>query len=425
MPRKKTATGRRDNRTGAIYKDGKGYRVQIQTNIDPADGKPILKKARAKDHDEAVEKLARLQALYRTRTLAAPSDMTLAKYVEEWLEENVKPTKALKTYEQRKWVLETHVIPTLGKKKLDAVTRRDVQTLIATLAKQPVKPRSKPDKKQPIPDYEGKPGPKPTKKVEEPKPETPPRLLGRRTLEVVVAVLHALYAEAIRNSLAGSNPAADIPLPSIQQKTPEFLTPEEVTALVGKLTNSPIRQLVLFMLSTGTRIGEATGVRWQDIDLTKGFVRITGQLQRIDGELQYRPVTKSNRDRTLTLSPWLNTELQQMRSKQLLDEHKDPEGIAFLNSFGRRFDGKYVYSELAACCDAAKIKRVSPHKLRHTAATLALMDTGDIHAVQKLLGHKQAALTTNLYGHATAERLRPAMDALSKLIQPAEPAAEK
>jgi len=409
MATKSRSQGRRDSGTGSIYRDGEGYRVQVLLGHDPATGKPIVKKCRASTHEAAVEALARLQQSNRQGRLAAPTGLTLGKYLDDWLEVRVRPHRAPKTYQQRKWAIETHILPTLGKKRLDRLTRRDVQGLVSALATHPVQSRAK------------------SKGEDAPKADSEPtrRILGRRTLEVVVAVLHASYEDAIRDGIATQNPATYIDLPPAPRKAPEFLTPDQVGKLNGKLDGSSIRELIRFMIATGARLGEATGIRWTDVDLDKGFVRICGQLQRIAGKLEYRPVTKTNQDRTPTLPHWLVDDLKSLRAKQLIDGHTDPDGIAFLNPFGRRLDAKYVYKELARLCHAAKIPPVSPHKLRHTAATLALMETGDLHGVQKMLGHQQVALTSNLYGHATAERLRPITDALGKLIAPnLEPTAD-
>ena len=90
----------------------------------------------------------------------------------------------------------------------------------------------------------------------------------------------------------------------------------------------------------------------------------------------------------------------------------------FLNPWGRGINQKFVCTEQAAACVKSEIPVVSPHKLHHTAATLALMETGDLHGVQKMLDHQQVALTSNLYGPATAERLRPITDALGQLVNP-------
>lgn len=406
MATKKTK-GRNPNRMGSIFKDGNGYRVQVLLRHDPATGNPVYKKVRAKTHDEAVDALQKLQHSARLAPIATPTGLTLATYVDQWLETRIKPARALKTYQQYKWVLTTHVVPTLGKKRVDHVTRVDVQTLVATLAKQQVKSRVKPkDEEERKAD------------AEKQRPN-----LSRRTLQLASAVLHSAYEDAIRDGLASMNPATYITLPKASKKAAEFLDPKQVIALIKNLDGSPVKELVKFMLATGTRLGEATGVRWDDLDLVGRFAHIGGQLQRIDRKLEYRPATKTNQDRTLTLSQWLADELKDMKSKQLVAGHKDPDGIAFLNPFGRRFDPKYVNLELAAACTKAKIPVVSPHKLRHTAATLALMETGDLHGVQKLLGHQQVALTANLYGHATAERTRTITDALGKFFAPDLPTA--
>jgi site-specific recombinase XerD len=118
------------------------------------------------------------------------------------------------------------------------------------------------------------------------------------------------------------------------------------------------------------------------------------------------------------MSAWLAERFKTMKAGQVVNGYSDPDGIAFLSEHGRRFDPRNVNKELAEVCVKAKIPVVSPHKLRHTAATLALMETGDLHGVQKMLGHQQVALTSNLYGHATAERLRPITDALGKIVNP-------
>lgn len=184
------------------------------------------------------------------------------------------------------------------------------------------------------------------------------------------------------------------------------------------------------MLSTGTRLGEARGIRWEDLDLdTKNpetgepepLVRIRGQLQRIGGKLTYRATTKTHQDRVLPLPATMGRELRAIAAQQMVDGIADPDGIVFLNPEGRRLDEKYVSDRLKAACVEAGIKPISPHKLRHTSATLALAESGgDLHAVQKMLGHQQSRLTADLYGHATPERLRGPMSYGERLLNPGE-----
>lgn len=390
MARKKH---RRDSGTGSIYKDGAGYRVAVLVGTCPDTGKPLYRKARAASHEEAVATLARMQSELRSGHLTKAQSATFAEYFNNWLENKVKALRAPSTYRQYEWVVREHLIPVLGKKKLDQVNRTDIKALIASKTKQTTKPRAK-------------------------SPAAPSeRTLSRSTLNAIRVVLHSAYQDAIRDDLAAKNPADYIELPKTRKAVPVFLTPDQAAALMRQARESDIPELLAFLLTTGCRIGEALGVRWQDIDLPNRRVTICGQLQRIGGKLTRLDSTKTNQIRTLALSTSLTTSLQGLKSRQLVEGWNDPEGLAFLNSYGRRFDPKFVSKRIKALCREARVPEVSPHKLRHTAATLALAETGDLHAVQKMLGHQQVALTANLYGHATAEILRPVTDAIERALE--------
>jgi integrase len=104
----------------------------------------------------------------------------------------------------------------------------------------------------------------------------------------------------------------------------------------------------------------------------------------------------------------------------LVEGIQDPDGIVFLNPYNRRLDPKYVRDRLKELCREAKVPIISPHKARHTAATLALGATGELHTVQKMLGHAQVSLTANLYGHGTAEAQKRVANVLEDLIVPKE-----
>lgn len=87
--------------------------------------------------------------------------------------------------------------------------------------------------------------------------------------------------------------------------------------------------------------------------------------------------------------------LRDLRSRTLLEGTDDPDGLVFLNPYGRRLDPKFVRDRLRDLCKEAGVPTISPHKARHTAATLALGATGDLGAVQRMLGHAQISLTAN------------------------------
>jgi integrase len=317
-------------------------------------------------------------------------------YLDRWVEDVIKPNRADATYRQYRWLIDSHLIPHVGKKRIEDLRRPDVQKLISLKSTQSVQPRSKSG----ISAAESK--------------------LSRNTLRLIRAVLHAAYNDAIRDGLATINPASHVELPREAKKPPVSLKGEEARKLLEVASRSELSEFWMFLFLTGTRLAEATGIRWQDVDIAAGSARIQGQLQRRNGTLQFFSGTKTNQVRDLQLPDVLIHGLKGLKSRQLVEGITDPDGLVFLNPYGRRLDPKFVRDGLKELCVEANLPIISPHKVRHTAATLALGSTGDLHAVQKMLGHSQISLTANLYGHGTAESQRRVANALQRIIAPSE-----
>lgn len=304
----------------------------------------------------------------------------------------MKPNRAHATYRQYRWIVDAHILPHLGKMQIDAVRRQDVQRLVAIKATQTVQHRAKAPVAQ-------------SRKT-----------LSRSTLRLIRAVLHAAFNDAIRDGLVAINPASHIDLPKEVKEAPVSLRREDARSLLSAAAKSDMPEFWHFLLLTGARIAEASGLRWRDVDLAAGTARIAGQLLRQHGALRYVPGTKTNQTRELQLPIGLVRMLRDLRSRTLLEGLEDPDGLVFLNPYGRRLDQKFVRNRLRDLCVEAGVPTISPHKLRHTAATLALGATGDLHAVQRMLGHAQISLTANLYGHGTAEAQQRVANALGDAL---------
>ncbi|ARU43058.1 hypothetical protein CCB81_02390 [Armatimonadetes bacterium Uphvl-Ar2] len=372
----------RDKGTGSIFKEGTGYRAQIVIGYD-SNGRPKYKRVRCKSHKEAVEALKTLQSLQGQDRLASPSTLRLGAYLDQWLatrETRIAPN----TYRQYEWIVRMHLNPSLGHLKLTELKRAAIQSLI---------------------DAKANPG-----AGKEP--------LARNTLRTIRNILHKALNDAVRDEIIPTNPANLVEVPKLPGSVRDFLDREQAQRLIEEAKQDrAIGTLALFLLYTGVRIGEGTGVRWQDIDFDRREVRICGQLQRVKGKLEYRPTTKTNQDRVIPINGTLYGELLQLRQRHEAMRFDDPDGLAFLNQFGRRMDQKYFLNHLARLCRQAGIKVVSPHELRHTAATIGLMANGNLHAVKELLGHSQVSLTADLYGHALLESKRGLTNDLEEAFQ--------
>jgi integrase len=388
------AKSRKPNGSGQVVRDGDKYRARVAVGIDPATGRTKYRQCKVDSQAEAVEALIKMQSELRAGQLTSEKGDTLETFATRWLEKVIRPNRAPNTYRQYEWIVRDHILPHLGKKRASNVTQDDVQALMNAKATQTVKPKAK------------TPG------------ATPTKTLDRVTLGHIRRVLFGLFEAARTSKLVGVNPVADVVLPrEAKSKAPIFLDARQAGAFAKAAGESDLCELFVFMLSTGTRLGEATGIRWQDIDFQEGCVHVRGQLQRVAGKLVYLPTTKTNQDRRLPLSPGMLESLRQLKAKQLVEGWEDADGVVFLNAYGRRLDGKFVTNRLAEVCRAAGVPVISPHKLRHTAATLMLAETGSLHMVQKVLGHQQQRLTADLYGHASADILRPGIDVLDRIIR--------
>ena len=149
------------------------------------------------------------------------------------------------------------------------------------------------------------------------------------------------------------------------------------------------------MISTGIRVGELCKVRIEDVSPDGSSFRIHG---------------KGARDRVAYIS---DASLQR-ELRQLVEDRRRRMGGAigslFLNRYGSPMRPQSVRSKLRRyAVEVGLVRRVTPHMLRHTAATL-LIETGvDIRFVQRLLGHSSIA-TTEIYTHVSDEALRTTLE---------------
>jgi site-specific recombinase XerD len=163
---------------------------------------------------------------------------------------------------------------------------------------------------------------------------------------------------------------------------------------------------VTLMLTTGMRVGELVAVHTDDVDLSNQSIYVTG---------------KGRRERVVYLpSPWLRdliaAYLLTREAVRVSHEH------LLFGSPLSPLSTAWVRGRLAAAADTAGIRRVTPHMLRHSAATQLIESGVDIRFVQRLLGHASLS-TTEIYTHITNDALRRAMttaDVLGRTLEVAD-----
>lgn len=342
-------------------------------------GNPKRKTGYAKTRDEAVAAAQAIAIKHRNGGFVPTSkDSTVAEYLEAWLDLHVRPHLEPKTISFYETNVRVHIVPAFGKVKLRQLTSGHIQKLIneKTAA--------------------GK---------------------SASTVHGILRTLRTALTKAWREDLVEQNQAQKVSMPKLEQKRPSFFTPAQAKKLAEAVQNHPLRNLFLFTLATGVRVGEVTGLTWNVVDMPRRLASLEQQLQRVNGELILKRLKSRSSRRNLHLSQTAYDALQDQKSAQLINPAENPLNLVFLNHEGRPIDPKYLDEHLKAILKAAELPQLSFHKLRHTAATLAVAAGVELHQVKEMLGHSQIALTANLYAHALTDAQRKAADKLDQVLR--------
>lgn len=187
-------------------------------------------------------------------------------------------------------------------------------------------------------------------------------------------------------------------------------------------------------LACGLRLGEATGLRWEDVDLETGEIRVRQQLQAVGKQLVLQPLKTEKSRRTLILPDVCVKGLRTHRTRQREERLKAgarwvDTGLVFTTyrtckegkgeklKVGAALHPRNVTRVLHALLEVTepKLPRVRFHDLRHSAASLLLASGVQLAEVSKLLGHSEVRLTADLYSHLqkeTAAKAARVMDAI-------------
>jgi integrase len=217
-----------------------------------------------------------------------------------------------------------------------------------------------------------------------------------------------------------ANPARRVKLPVVPEAEHVYLTYEQVEALAdaaGSLRtkyDKPTasarsnRALILLLAYTGIRWGEAAALQVRNVDLGNRRVRIAATLYEIKGGL-VEGLPKSGKRRTVSLPASLVEELRP------LVDGRPTDARVFATERGKPLrKANWRAREFLPAVQAAQLEvtGLTPHKLRHTAASLAIAAGADVKVVQQMLGHADAAMTLNVYGHLFPDRLHEVADTL-------------
>ena len=388
MARPKPEAKKRSNGDGGIWQLETGrWRWEIVLGyVKKPDGrrKRVTKSGTAKNETEAKRAQTLAKADKERGTLASPDRVTVAEYLQNWLEGR-KPRLAPNSVTSYAGLIRLHVNPTLGDKRLQAVKPVDLRNLYTVLLE---------------------------------------KGLSGRSVRYVHGLLYSAFKEAVRLEVINRNPAEaatpDVPTENRNAKAAQSWTASEALQFLTVARGDSLYALFYLMLSLGLRRGEACGLRWSDIDLERKALRINHTIVTIAGKATpSKPKTKGSA-RALGIPAELMDVLRLHRAAQQQAQLEngviDPAVYVFTTRNGTPLHPDNVNRTLERLCGAAGVRQVRVHDLRHTYASLARRAGVSLEMVSEKLGHARASFTGDVYVHTFEDQHAAAALNLSELL---------
>lgn len=400
MPGKKK---RNPNGAGSITRRSDGrYVAMVYVTTSSGVRKRVY--VYGKTWEEADTKLTELKAMEHGGIPVPDSNSTVAEFLTYWLAEEVAPNRRPKTYQGYASVITVHLIPGLGKKKLRKLRTQEVRAWLNRLREQCQCCKNGWDK-------------------ERRKPrccaagECCERRLSIRMIQYIHAVLRNALQHALREELVLRNVARLVRTPA-----PTYTTGQGLSAPVAKLVLKELRDhrfyaLYVLGMTMGLRRGELLGLSWSAVDLERGTLTVSANLQRVSGELRLVQPKTATSIRTLPLPALVVEALIEHQERQA--QERAAAGMEWKEYglvFPSRIGTPYEPDNLRRSWDPVRRKFGLTHRfhdLRHTCITL-LLDLGvPPHVVMEIAGHSDHGVTMKVYAHASLEEKRRALDKLS------------
>ena len=246
--------------------------------------------------------------------------------------------------------------------------------------------------------------------------------LAESTVRISYAILLAILSTAVRDGALGRNPAAAVKRPRVTRREADYLSSEQVRAVLSAAQSTRYAPLFELLVNTGLRRGEALALQWSDIDLEAGTLRVRGTLARVNGSLEVTEPKTAKSKRTVPLSEPAVQILRAIRLEQAQERLRagswwHQTGYVFTTSSGEPYEPRNALRAFKAAAKRAGLPTsVGLHTLRHTAASVMLENGVPLKIVSEILGHASVAITGDIYGHVAPDVSREAVAKLAAAL---------
>lgn len=379
--------GKRGNGEGSVRlrSDGKTWEARLLVGYK-ADGNPDRRSKYFKTQAEALKWLRETQTSIERNEYVDSSKITVAQWLETWINEYIKPECKPTTIGAYLDAIRLHINPAIGRMQLQKLRSEHVQAMCNRMREAGLKPS---------------------------------------TVKKSRMVLSGALNQAVKNRIITRNVAECVDVKQGQTEEIKPLSPEEQRAYMAALPDTPSGRMLTLILYTGLRIGEACGLRWQDVS-TNSF-KVSQTVRRVptnDSNAESRtqiatstPKTQNGRREIPITKPVreiLNTQREYQFAHGLY--HNDGD-LIFTTATGNPFEVRNVGRTHYGTLEKINAEKRGVHNLRHTFATRAV-ESGvmDYKTLSEILGHSDVTTTLRLYVHSSKETKATAMNALADIM---------
>jgi integrase len=363
-------------KSGDGHKEKEYWVAAVSEGHDSASGKRQRKYIYCDTKAEAQSQLVQYLSKHGGTITVARGRPTLASFVGNFLED-VRATRSGNTARSYEMVLRLHVLPRIGSLRLGQLDAIKVQRLYADLRK---------------------------------------AKLSSSLLARVHVTLRRVLNVAKKRGFIPASPMEQVDPPRHKRATVKAMTVAQIDALLEAAKGHRLEALFVVAATTGMRQGELFALRWDVVDLENRRLSVTDSVEEIAGELRIVGTKSDSSSRPVELSKLAVKALRRREAIAKREGHDSPyvfpspEGTLLRKSnFLRR-----VFYPLRT---AAQIpETLTFHSLRHSAASMLMLQGVSPRVVQELLGHSDVRLTLQTYSHVLPTLQRQAADALDGLL---------
>lgn len=361
---------------GSLRKRGNVWTILYDVPPPPDKKRLQRRESGFRTKREAQERLTAALREVDTGTSLDPTTQTVAEYLRHWLATIVAPQKRPLTVDRYRTAIERYIAPAIGSVPLAKLAPTHVSALHADLAR---------------------------------------RGYTRATIVHTHNALHNALKQAVRWQLVPRNACDAVPAGKVERAEQVVWDVETARRFQVAVADDPDAVLWLLAIATGLRRGELLGLKWADVDFANDVIRIQRARVRNPAGGMMEQGTKGKRARVIDLTPTQTAMLRahRQRQRELMMLHRDnweDGGWVFVEPPGHHFNARRpggrpmstttFARRWSAILRAVGLPVIRPHDLRHTNATVLLVQGVHPKIVQERLGHANIGETMDTYSHS-------------------------